>query len=386
MVRVNLESSIPSEALENKGVRITEVSARGIQFKSPYRIVNRNDLNAKSEIPSLERIFGDSPIFLFEEPFNSEGIKDFVSNSDASRKLFDRMERSFGQSQRAKLNLFLPAWNRNKKAVEELYSNHQLLENFVYSTLRMQKLLKMEILSVPIIIPYDAGPEISLDYIKKAIKKSDCNDDQLALVIDMKVKNSETIRRILNEFAGGENDLVPTILFRHQPESSAIPAYRVLNEMRDIEHSSFLFVDIEDRATKDSLSTAHEAELQWGEGYTTRFRGRFNPNFGGVPRIPDPYELSFFRKDLGIMKMREILGNGENLEAIHQDYYIDSIVDRLNSHSAPPDIMKAASAYSKLHELHLSSNELKASRKFLRSSTVDDYINEKWRLRSHFGR
>lgn len=385
-IEVKLGATNPSKMHINKGVRFTKISARGKQFESPYRIVNRNDLNAKSGIPTVESVFDQSPIFLYEESFNAHKINEFVSDSSVSSRLIDNMKNSFSHSQHAALNLFLPAWARKDSEVNEIYSSQRLRENFIYTSLRIQELLDLPLKSIPIVIPYEAGPYIDLDYVKKAIKKSGCSDEQLALVVDMKIKNIDTMRKILNEFTSGENNLSPFILFRHQPEEKAIQIYRLINELQNEEKTSYLFVDIEDRATSDSLSIAHLSELQWGEGFSQRFKPGFQTKTkeGSEKKELDPLELSFFRPDLGVVKFREMLGNDEILEKIQDTYFIDSLVDKLNTQDITNDLAKAASAYTRIHELFLSSKELKDSRSFLGSSTVDEYISEKWRLKNHF--
>jgi hypothetical protein len=391
-IEVKLTTANQSDLRENTGVRFTRIEANGKQFGSPFRMINRNDLGAKSTIPALESIFEQSPVFIYEESFNIEKIKRLIEVNNVSSRLIDNMKHKFANSQHAALNLFLPAWSRDEKVVDELYNIPGLKEDFLYTSLRIQKLLDLPLKSVPIIVPYEASPSFSVDYVKNAIKKSGCSDEQLAIIIDMKIQNIETLKTIIKEFTGGENDLSPFILFRHQPEGKAIQAYRLINELQNEENTSYLFVDIENRELSDSLSTAHLSELQWGEGFAQRFKPLYppkEPTEGGVKKKekkPDPLELSFFRTDLGVIKLREMLGEGDHLEKIHHGYYVDSLVDKLNSNSATEDMIKAASAYSRIHELHLSSSEFKKSRSFMNTSTVDDYIDDKWRLKNHLPR
>ncbi len=355
------------------GSRILKIDNK-TSFRTPIRAITQTDLRAKNNFPEIRSLFSESPVFVYEQPMNIDDISIFVRNNTAPSNIIRTASTFFRSAQHATLKMFIPSVRMVDYS--ELYKNKELFKKYLDTLIAVQNQLPVDILTLPVTVPLGATPTANINEIESVIKREADNGKQLNIVLDMGYADSKVFELLLNKLLSYGKSTIPIISFRHKPPADAIHNYNILSKLASGD-VLFNIINIEKRAYDDTVSRIHDSQFNFGDLYSYRVRVR-----GGGPREWDG--IKFFRKDLTVKPLAEILAEGK-IEKIHNDFYSDTLVKEINSKEAMKNklLISKAIDYSRIHEVFLSDGELKASGKFLKGSTVADYLDAKKKLKTH---
>lgn len=358
------------------GARLGGIRIGSEVVETPTRAININELNAKSYVPEIPSLFSESPIFIYEKPFNLEEIVSFTSKNQSPRSVFEDAKSKFQLAQNALFKLFVTSVSQSSLA--DVYKNYDIHNAFLQNIITISSELKLNLISIPILFPH-TKQKPNLDYLDNLLKK-DTESHQYAMIVDMRIEDSSTFQYVIDKILSYDRSTIPIIMLKHQPETNAINNYRVLSDMADIDRLLF-FIDVDRRyyTQMDATSTIHGSEFIWADVVSLRYR-----QAGGGSM--DASGVRFFRSGLDVLRLSEIKGEGDAITPPYNTYYSKEYTAQINSGNYTDIGFQKLNSFARIHEVKFSTDELSKSRRFLKSSEARDYFGTKPILNKHFDR
>ena len=372
---------INGSTLPTNGVKRSVLSTRQGQITLPVKAVNRNDLNAKDSVPSINSISDVSSVFVYEEYFDYDGLNGFLNSNDQNSRLLERAQSAFDKMQYTNLSVFQPSITEG--TTKKLYRNSERAKEFLNRMIDVQNFLECEIISLPVIVPLDASPGRSLKLLDFILEGANLGNKQLIPIVDMDYKNNRTFTNIVEKLSSLSNNLVPIVMLKHKKFKKRPVNFLSLRSYANDPNLAFFYSSIDSRGYDDFFSETHSSEFLWGDLFSYRFRQGGDSKKAPKPKTRD---FEFYMRSLQVKSIYSILGDKESLEDPFNSIYSKRLTELINDNKIGSIEHATLSAYSRLHEHSLSNDELKKSNEFLKTSTARDYIEAKPKLKEHIKR
>ena len=191
--------------------------------ETPARIVNRYDLNAKSNVGADIPLMRDSNVFMLEENINPQKLELIMNENGFLNKLLVSGKQIFNRVDKQNLKLFYPSFTKQCQPIFDKYSLKQK-HDLIHFLCNTAKDLDLESLILPVI--YDIS-EMSTDVSKSGL--------QLIPSLDMKIKTAEFQNQVQKCIKIGCHN-IPLIAFQFATYAKANQAYDYLMQEFDALH------------------------------------------------------------------------------------------------------------------------------------------------------
>ena len=372
---------INGSTLPINGVKRSTLTTRNGKIILPVKAVNRNDLNAKDNIPEIRSIADGSSVFTYEEYFDYVNLREFLNSNEQNSRLLERVQSAFAKMQYSNLRIFQPSITKN--TMRKLYRNPIRAKEFLERMVEIQNLLDCEIISLPVIVPLDALPGRSLKILNFTMNEIDLGNRQLMPIIDMGYEDNRTFTEIIGKFASSSNNLSPILMLKHKKFKSKYVNYLSLRSFVNDPSFAVFYSSIDSRGYDDFFSETHSSEFLWGDLFSYRFK-----QGGGSKQTTEPKarDFEFYLRSLQVKSIYSILGDKESIEDPFRSIYSERLTKLINENKINTIDQATVSAFSRLQEHSISNDELKKSNEFLNTSDAKDYVESKPKLKEHITR